>query len=94
MVQEKNIPMYLTIGSCIVPIFIVVPIIYFYLMLSNIKLKNKLFYTMESDDEKWIYGFIYTKNTPFMITVLLFELSNIKGVYETLLAYLFKFIYI
>ena len=59
MVQEKNIPMWLALGSCIVPIFIVVPIIYFYLMLSNIKPKNRNIYTVENDDEKWIYGFIY-----------------------------------
>lgn len=59
MVQEKDMPMWLTLGSCIVPIFIVVPVIYFYLMLSNIKPKNRNMYTVENDDEKWIYGFIY-----------------------------------
>ena len=59
MVQEKNIPMWLTLGSCIVPIFIVVPVIYFYLMLSGIKPKSRNIYTVENDDEKWIYGFIY-----------------------------------
>lgn len=59
MVQEKNIPMWLTLGSCIVPIFIVVPVIYFYIMLSNIKPKGRNIYTVENDDEKWIYGFIY-----------------------------------
>lgn len=59
MVQEKNIPMWLTLGSCILPIFIVVPVIYFYLMLSSIKPKSRNIYTVENDDEKWIYGFIY-----------------------------------
>lgn len=59
MVQEKNMPMWLTIGSCIVPIFIVVPVIYFYLMLSSIKPKSRNIYTVENDDEKWLYGFIY-----------------------------------
>lgn len=59
MVQEKDMPMWLTIGSCIVPIFIVVPVIYFYLMLSSIKPKSRNMYTLENDDEKWIYGFIY-----------------------------------
>lgn len=59
MVQEKNMPMWLTLGSCIVPIFIVVPVIYYYLMLSGIKPKSRNMYTIESDDEKWIYGFIY-----------------------------------
>lgn len=59
MVQEKDMPMWLTIGSCIIPIFIVVPVIYFYLMLSSIKPKSRNMYTIENDDEKWIYGFIY-----------------------------------
>lgn len=59
MVQQKNIPMWLTLSSCILPIFIVVPVIYFYLMLSSIRPKNKNIYTVENDDEKWIYGFIY-----------------------------------
>lgn len=59
MVQEKDMPMWLTIGSCIIPIFIVVPVIYFYLMLSSIKTKSRNMYTIENDDEKWIYGFIY-----------------------------------
>jgi len=59
MVQEKDMPMWLTIGSCIVPIFIVVPVIYFYLMLSSIKPKSRNIYTIENDDEKWIYGFVY-----------------------------------
>lgn len=59
MVQEKDMPMWLTIGSCIIPIFIVVPVIYFYLMLSSIKPKSRNIYTIENDDERWIYGFIY-----------------------------------
>lgn len=59
MVQEKNMPMWLSIGVCIVPIFIVVPLIYFYIMLSNIKPNTRGVYTVENDDEKWIYGFIY-----------------------------------
>ena len=59
MVEQKNIPIWLTIGGCIIPIFIVVPIIYYYLMLSNLKPKTRGFYTVENDDEKWIYRFIY-----------------------------------
>lgn len=59
MVQEKNIPMWLTIGVCIVPIFISVAMIYYYLMLSSLKPKSRNIYTVENDDEKWIYGFIY-----------------------------------
>ena len=59
MVQEKNIPMWLMIGICIVPIFISVAMIYYYLMLSSLKPKSRNIYTVENDDEKWIYGFIY-----------------------------------
>lgn len=59
MVQEKNIPIWLTIGVCIVPIFISVAMIYYYLMLSSLKPKSRNIYTVENDDEKWIYGFIY-----------------------------------
>ena len=59
MVQQKNIPIQLIMFSCIAPIFIVVPLIYFYIMLSSLKPKDKSIYTVESDDEKWIYGFVY-----------------------------------
>lgn len=59
MVKEKNIPMWLTIGSCIIPMFIGVVLIYYYIMLSSIKPKIRNMYTVENDDEKWIYGFIY-----------------------------------
>lgn len=59
MVQEKNIPMWLTIGVCILPIFISAAMIYYYLMLSSLKPKSRNIYTVENDDEKWIYGFIY-----------------------------------
>lgn len=59
MVQGRNIPIGLSISSCIVPIFISVALIYYYIMLNNIKPKGKAVYTVENDDEKWIYGFIY-----------------------------------
>lgn len=59
MIKQKSIPIWLTLSSCIIPVIIIIPIIYFYLMLSNIKPKNKNMYTVENDDEKWIYGFIY-----------------------------------
>ncbi|WP_297131285.1 DUF5808 domain-containing protein, partial [Terrisporobacter sp.] len=59
MVQEKNIPMWLMIGGCILPIFTSVAMIYYYLMLSSLKPKSRNIYTVENDDEKWIYGFIY-----------------------------------
>ena len=59
MVREKCIPMWLSLGACIVPIFIAVPLIYYYFMLNSIKPKSRNIYTVENDDEKWIYGFIY-----------------------------------
>lgn len=59
MVQEKNIPMLLMIEGCILPLFTSVAMIYYYLMLSGLKPKSRNIYTVENDDEKWIYGFIY-----------------------------------
>ena len=68
MVQQRNIPMWLTLSSCILPILIVIPIIYFYIMLSSIKPKGRGDYTIENDDEKWIYGFIYyNKDDPNLV---------------------------
>lgn len=59
MVQEKDMPLWLIISSCIVPIFMSIAMIYSYLMLSSIKPKSRNIYTVENDDEKWIYGFVY-----------------------------------
>lgn len=59
MIREKNIPIGLMLGGCIVPIFISVILIYYYLMLTSLKPKNRNIYTIENDDENWIYGFIY-----------------------------------
>ena len=68
MVQQKNIPIQLIIFSCIAPIFIVVPLIYFYIMLGALKPKDKSIYTVESDDENWIYGFVYyNKDDPSLM---------------------------
>lgn len=59
MVKQMNIPMLLTILGCIVPIFISVAFIYYYMMLRSLKPKDKNSYSCENDDDKWIYGFIY-----------------------------------
>ena len=59
MINQKNIPLGLTLFVCIAPIFISIALIYFYIMLGSLKPKDKSFYTVENDDEKWIYGFIY-----------------------------------
>lgn len=59
MVQQKNIPIQLTLFGCLAPMFLTIPLIYFYIMLGSLKPKSKSFYIVENDDEKWIYGFIY-----------------------------------
>lgn len=59
IVKQENIPIAIVIIGCIVPIFITVALIYFYIMITSLNTKDKSVYKMESDDEKWIYGFIY-----------------------------------
>lgn len=59
MVKQENIPIVIIIIGCIAPIFITVALIYFYIMLTSLDTKDRSVYKMESDDEKWIYGFIY-----------------------------------
>lgn len=59
MVNQRNIPIWITLIVCILPIFLTVPLIYFYIMLGSLKPKDKTNYFVETDDEKWIYGFIY-----------------------------------
>ena len=59
MVNQENIPIVIIIIGCIVSIFITVALIYFYIMITSLNTKDKSVYKMESDDEKWIYGFIY-----------------------------------
>lgn len=68
MVQQKDIPIQLTLFGCIAPIFITVALIYFYIMLGSLKPKDKSTYMVENDDEKWIYGFIYyNKEDPYLM---------------------------
>ncbi|MCU9813470.1 DUF5808 domain-containing protein, partial [Paraclostridium sp. AKS81] len=47
----------------------IIYLIYIMIMISTLKSKNKNSYIIESDDEKWIYGFIYyNKEDPsFMV---------------------------
>lgn len=68
-VNGWNISNYSFLIITIAPIFISVYLIYSYIMLSTTKSKVKDLYTPESDDEKWIYGFIYyNKEDPsFMV---------------------------
>lgn len=59
MIKQKNFPLWLSISSLITPIVISIFLIYYYMMLDSLKPKGKNGYTIENDDEKWIYGFIY-----------------------------------
>ncbi|MGL5748964.1 MAG: DUF5808 domain-containing protein [Paraclostridium sp.] len=59
MVNQSDVPMSLMLFGCIAPIFISVVMIYYYIMLGSLKPKDKSLYTIESNDENWIYGFIY-----------------------------------
>lgn len=69
MVNQMNIPMWLTLSTLLLPMFLVVPLIYFYIMLDSLKPKAKSSYSIVNDDDKWLYGFIYyNKNDPsFMV---------------------------
>lgn len=68
-VNNMNIPMALVFITIFIPIIVSIFLIYSFIMLSTLKSKNKNTYMIESDDEKWIYGFIYyNKEDPsFMV---------------------------
>lgn len=59
MVKNIDMPMILFFIIIFVPILASILLIYNSIMLSTLKSKNKNNYMIESDDEKWIYGFIY-----------------------------------
>ena len=59
MVNEKPIPIAFTLITLFIPMIIILPIIYSFAMLSSLKSKEKYSNSTESDDERWIYGFIY-----------------------------------
>ncbi|CEN90353.1 membrane protein [[Clostridium] sordellii] len=69
MVKNMDMPMILFFIVIFVPILASILLIYNFIMLSTLKSKNKNNYMIESDDEKWIYGFIYyNKEDPsFMV---------------------------
>lgn len=68
MVRQSNIPIWLTIFACIVPIFISIAFIYYYMMLRSLRPIKKSAVSLEDDDEKWIYGFIYyNKEDPALL---------------------------
>ena len=59
MVNQINVPMVLFIPSMILPIFFSIALMYYFIRLSSLKTKNKDINPLDSDDEKWLYGFIY-----------------------------------
>lgn len=68
MIKQSNIPIGIFIFGCIIPIFISVAFIYYYIMLRSLRPVNKNSYNCEDDDEKWIYGFIYyNKDDPSLM---------------------------
>lgn len=68
MVKQSNIPMWLTIFACIIPIFISIAFVYYYMMLRSLRPVKKGAQSLEDDDEKWIYGFIYyNKEDPALL---------------------------
>lgn len=69
MVKQSDIPMILMLSGCIIPIFISVIMIYYYIMLGSLKPKDKTLYTIESNDENWIYGIIYYNKQDPNLTV-------------------------
>ena len=59
IVNKSNIPTILFFISIFLPMIASIYLIYIMIMISTLKYKNKNLYIIESDDEKWIYGFIY-----------------------------------
>lgn len=58
-VSNMSMPVPLVFITIFIPIIVSVFLTYSFIMLSSLKPKNKNTYMIESDDEKWIYGFIY-----------------------------------
>lgn len=86
MVNQMNVPMVLFIPSMILPIFFSIALMYYFIRLSSLKTKNKDINPLDSDDEKWIYGFIYyNKDDPSFIVEKrfgagwTFNLASTKG---------------
>lgn len=69
LVSGGNIPTLIFFISIFLPMISIIYLIYIMIMISTLKSKNKNSYIIESDDEKWIYGFIYyNKEDPsFMV---------------------------
>ena len=92
MVKQENIPIIITIIGCIIPIFMSIALIYFYIMLSSLKSREMDIYQTENDDENWIYGFIYYNkdDNQFLVQKRLgvgwsINMANTKGKFFTIL---------
>ncbi|MEG2787585.1 MAG: DUF1648 domain-containing protein [Romboutsia sp.] len=59
MINNITIPISIIVLSILAPIVSCIFLTYCIIMLSNLKTKSKSTYIIESDDEKWLYGFIY-----------------------------------
>lgn len=86
LVNGGNLPTLLSLISIFLPMISIIYLIYIIIMISTLKSKNKNSYIIESDDEKWIYGFIYyNKEDPsFMVEKRLgsgwtFNMANKKS---------------
>lgn len=98
MVNQKNIPIWITLIVCILPIFLTVPLIYFYIMLGSLKPKDKSTYSVDTDDEKWLYGFIYynKEDSSLMVEKRLgagwsINMANPKGKFITFIIFIMTF---
>lgn len=98
MVKQLNIPIWLTLFSVIAPILVVIPLIYYYIMLDSLKPKKKSNYSIVYDDEKWLYGFIYyNKEDPsFMVEKRYgagwsINMANKKGQLLTIILFIITF---
>lgn len=86
MVNQMDIPMILFIPSIILPMLFSIALMYYFIRLSSLKTKNKDINPLDSDDEKWLYGFIYyNKEDPSFIVEKrfgagwTFNLASTKG---------------
>ncbi|MGL5348010.1 MAG: DUF1648 domain-containing protein [Peptostreptococcaceae bacterium] len=92
MVNQMDVPMILFIPSMILPIFLSIVLMYYFIRLSSLKTKNKDINPLDSDDEKWLYGFIYyNKEDPSFVVEKrfgagwTFNLASTKGKLITVL---------
>ncbi len=68
LVQQISTPIWIVLVVLIVSMFIEVLLMHSHIMLNSTKPRKKSFYTVQNDDEKWLYGFLYyNKEDPSLI---------------------------